>query len=175
MKNIFLVLALLSLASCNTTKQDKVKEQDSMTTFYFIRHAEKRTDQGNDPELTDSGKERAAQWVNFFFLKDVDAILASDYKRTQATAQPLANSKKMPVITYDVKTLTGTELLKKYRGKTVALYGHSNTINTYANQLQTDSIYAPLNDADYNHYFLVRVDESGKSSAVLEEMPFIND
>lgn len=175
MKNIFLLLALIIASSCNSTKQDAKANDDGMTTFYFIRHAEKRTDQGSDPELTEKGAERAEQWVNFFFLKDVDAILASGYKRTQATAQPLASSKKMEVTTYDVKTLTGAELLEKYRGKTVALYGHSNTINEYANQLQTDSIYKALNDADYDHYFLVRVDESGKSSAVLEEMPFIND
>lgn len=175
MKNIILLLAVLMLSACNSTKQDKAKEPDGMTTFYFIRHAEKRTDQGSDPELTDKGAERAEQWVNFFFLKDLDVILTSDFKRTRATAQPLARSKKMDLITYDVKTLTAAELLKKYRGKTVALYGHSNTINEYTNQLQTDSIYKALNDADYDHYFLVRVDESGKSSGVKEEMPFVND
>ena len=36
------------------TPEEKQKEQ--LTTFYFIRHAEKMTDQGNDPELTEQGK-----------------------------------------------------------------------------------------------------------------------
>lgn len=175
MKKLLLLAILILTASCNSSKQDKKTSDEELTTFYFIRHAEKRTDQGSDPELTPQGTERASQWVNFFFLKDVDAILASNYKRTQATAQPLATSKKMDVTTYDVKTLTGNELLEKYRGKTVAVYGHSNTINVYANQLQKDSIYAALDDADYDHYFLVRIDASGKSSAVREEMPFVND
>ncbi len=175
MRNTLLFLSLLLLCACNNAQQEKTTEPEGMTTFYFIRHAEKRTDQGDNPELTEQGKERAAQWVNFFFLKNVDAILASNYIRTQKTAEPLAASKKIKVITYDVKTLTAAQLLEKYRGKTVALIGHSNTINEYANQLQNDSIYKPLADDDYDHYFLVRVDESGKSSAVLEEMPFIND
>ena len=175
MKNSVLLLALLILSSCNSSKQDKKDDEDRMTTFYFIRHAEKRTDQGNDPELTEKGAERAAQWVNYFFLKELDVVLSSDFERTRATAEPLATSKKMNIITYDAKTLTGAELLKKYKGKTVALFGHSNTINEYTNQFQNDSIYAPLNDADYDHYFQVRVDPSGKSSGVLEVMPFVNE
>lgn len=169
MKNV-LFLAALFLVSCNSSKSTNTTEKNDFTTFYFIRHAEKRTDQGSDPELTDAGKERAAQWINFFFLQDVDAVLSSDYKRTRATAQPLATSKKMDVTIYDVKTLTGKELLEKYRGKTVAIFGHSNTINTYANQLQTDSIYANLNDADYDHYFKVMIDANGKRSAFFEPM-----
>ena len=159
----------------NTTSDKSPEEQqkDELTTFYFIRHAEKATDQGSDPELTESGKNRAGQWVNYFFLKDVDHVISSDFKRTRETATPLAKSKKLPVELYDVSKVDGVSLLETYRGKTVALYGHSNTIHAYANALQKDSIYNELEESDYNHFFIVRVDKDGNSNATKESMDFM--
>lgn len=177
MRNFFLLFSfLLLITSCNTgPKQGQPVDNEGITTFYFIRHAEKQLDQGNDPELTEEGKTRASAWVNYFFLKNVDHIISSDYKRTKATAAPLAASKKMDIEIYDVKTTTGLELLKKYRGKTVALFGHSNTINKYTNELQNDSVYNALDDKDYDSYFYVRVSGSGKSSGVKESMDFMEE
>lgn len=176
MKHILLLL-VLSLVSCMNTDADKSpeeKQKEQLTTFYFIRHAEKMTDQGSDPELTEQGKKRAENWVNYFFIKDVDHVISSDYKRTKATAAPLAKAKKLDIELYDVRKATGKSLLKEYRGKTVALFGHSNTINKYANELQNDSIYKELNDADYDHYFVVRVDKDGNSNAVKEKIDFVD-
>ncbi|WP_298953307.1 phosphoglycerate mutase family protein [uncultured Nonlabens sp.] len=159
----------------NTTSDKSPEEQqkDQLTTFYFIRHAEKATGQGNDPGLTAAGKNRASQWVNYFFIKDVDHVISSDFKRTRETAAPLALSKKLPVELYDVNKVDGRSLLQRYRGKTVALYGHSNTINVYANALQKDSIYNELEELDYNHFFIVRVDKDGNSNATKESMDFM--
>lgn len=175
MKNLYFLL-VLSLVSCMNNSSDKTPEEqqkDQLTTFYFIRHAEKAVDQGRDPELTEAGKNRASQWVNYFFIKDVDHVISSDFKRTRETAAPLARSKKLPVELYDVSKVDGVSLLETYRGKTVALYGHSNTINLYANALQKDSIYKELEESDYNHFFIVRVDKDGNSNATKESMDFM--
>lgn len=174
MKHILFFILVISFVSCNTTpKNTEGSEKESITTFYFIRHAEKKKDQGSDPELTETGHQRAKAWVNFFMLKDVDHVISSDYKRTKQTASPLAISKNIETEIYDVRTVTGIDLLKKYRGETVVLFGHSNTINAYTNQLQNDSIYNQLDESDYDHYFYVRVSDSGKSSGVKELMDFI--
>ncbi|MGJ8685190.1 MAG: SixA phosphatase family protein [Nonlabens sp.] len=176
MKKLLLLVALLSLSSCNTgPKQGEPVDNQGITTFYFIRHAEKRSDQGSDPELTEQGKKRAEAWVNYFFLKNVDHIISSDYKRTRETAAPLAAAHDMDVEIYDVRNTKAMDLLKKYRGKTVVLFGHSNTINGYTNELQNDSVYNALDDNDYDHYFYARVSESGKSSGVKESMDFMED
>jgi broad specificity phosphatase PhoE len=175
MKNLIFLLAL-SLVSCMNNDSDKTpeeKQKEQLTTFYFIRHAEKAADQGSDPELTERGEKRAVNWVNYFFLKDVDHVISSDYKRTKATAAPLAKAKKLGVDIYDVKTVDGISLLETYRGKTVALYGHSNTINAYANALQTDSIYNDLEETDYDHFFIVRVDKDGNSNVIKESTDFV--
>ncbi|WP_194852436.1 SixA phosphatase family protein [Nonlabens antarcticus] len=172
MKNLLFILCL-SLVSCNNSNsQSQEENNDGVTTFYFVRHAEKRTDQGSDPQLTETGARRADEWVSYFFLKDVDVVLSSDTERTRSTAAPLAKAKKLTTEIYDVKAIDGKTLLDKYRGKTVVLFGHSNTINTYANDLQTDENYGELDDADFDHYFIVKVDEKGNSSAMMESMEF---
>lgn len=169
MKSIFLFFCLALISCNNSNSQTDAENNDELTTLYFIRHAEKRTDQGSNPDLTSMGKMRAKEWVNYFMLKDVDAVISSDTKRTQATASPLARSKKIEVETYDVNQVTGKSLLDQYRGKTVVVYGHSNTINKYANDLQQDQKYSELDDSDFDHFFIVRVDKNGNTNAVKEK------
>jgi broad specificity phosphatase PhoE len=175
MKYIFYIALLTLTLSCkNSEGQTEAKKTPTeITTLYLIRHAEKEKSESSNPNLTEKGKERADQWVNYFFLKDVDHVLSSDFNRTRATAAPLAASKKLEVELYDVRTLTGKELYEKYEGKTVALFGHSNTIGNYANDLQVDEIFKDLNESDYNHFYIVRIDKSGNANATLEEMDFM--
>jgi broad specificity phosphatase PhoE len=102
-------------------------------------------------------------------------VIASDFKRTKATAAPLAKAKKLGIEIYDVREVTGTSLLDTYRGKTVALFGHSNTINAYANELQNDSVYKDLEETDYDHFFIVRIDKDGNSNAIMESIDFMEE
>jgi len=173
MKNLIYLLLVLSTIACgNSQENDQDKEQENdLTTFYFIRHAEKQT--GDDPELNEKGQKRAQQWVEYFFLKDVDHVISSDFNRTKATAAPLAQSKKLDTEIYDVRSIDGETLLEKYRGKTVVLFGHSNTIGTYANQLQNDEIYEELDESDYDHFYVVTIDKNGNARAVKEETDFM--
>ncbi|ARN76988.1 phosphoglycerate mutase [Nonlabens spongiae] len=173
MKYFLYLLIVLSTIACGNSQENDQKEnkESDLTTFYFLRHAEKQA--GNDPELNEKGEKRAEQWVEYFFLKDVDHVMSSDFKRTKATAAPLAQSKKLDVETYDVRSLDGDQLLEKYRGKTVVLFGHSNTIGTYANQLQNDEKFDDLNESDYDHFYMVTIDSNGNARAVKEETDFM--
>jgi broad specificity phosphatase PhoE len=167
MKKLLLILCVAAI-SCNDSKSQESENEDGMTTFYFARHAEKQN--GADPELTATGNKRAAEWVNYFFVKNVDHVLSSDTKRTRATAAPLARAQKVETEIYDVSSVTGKSLLEQYRGKTVVLYGHSNTIHNYVNDLQSDTTYAELDESDFDTFFIVRIDENGNTSATKETM-----
>jgi broad specificity phosphatase PhoE len=168
-----LFLVLIALISCNEKSNQQTEESDrksDLTTIYLIRHAEKQT--GSNPSLTEKGVKRAESWTEYFFLKDVDHILSSDYNRTRQTASPLAKSKSKEVEIYNVKSLTGEDLLEKYRGETVVLFGHSNTIHQYANDLQSEETFEELNESVYNKFIIVRVDANGKANAQWQEMDF---
>jgi broad specificity phosphatase PhoE len=175
MKNFIYAALILLTCSCNNTKgqTNDNEESSEITTLYFIRHAEKDLTSGADPTLTDKGERRAEQWINYFFLKDIDHVLSSDFNRTQSTAAPLAASKKLEVELYDVAALTGKEIYDKYQGKTVVLYGHSNTIGNYANDLQKDEVFKDLDESDYDHFYIVRIDKNGNASATIEAMDFM--
>ena len=92
-RTTLLVLLLFTvLVGC---KEDKsTSENDTNTgyvsTFYFIRHAEKdRTDPEDiDPELTQAGLGRAMHWAEILNDVALDAIYSTDFERTSMTAAP---------------------------------------------------------------------------------------
>ena len=87
---IFCTLSLISFAQ-------------EVTTYYFIRHAEKlridKTDK--NPNLNFNGYKRAEAWRNVFSNIPFDAIYSTDYNRTKLTAKPTATSKNLPIL-YEV-------------------------------------------------------------------------
>lgn len=114
-------------------------------TIFIVRHAERAdatpgaTMMANDPELSPAGRERAAALASMLRDAGIAAIYVSEYKRTQQTAEPLANARGLrPTIVpaKDTAALVGT--LRSARGN-VLVVGHSNSI--------PDSHTVPLRDA----------------------------
>src|SRR5438445_13419248 len=63
-----------------------------VTTIILIRHAEKIIDPNNpDVDLSPAGQARAQELARMFGDADVNAIYATQYKRTQETVKPLAD------------------------------------------------------------------------------------
>ncbi len=67
--------------------------QNSTTTYYFIRHAEK-VDNSKNPDLSEIGIERAKLWNEIFSEINIDAIYSTDFKRTLQTVTPTATNKQ---------------------------------------------------------------------------------
>ena len=62
-----------------------------VTTIILVRHAEKKIEPSNqDPDLSPEGFERAQEIARVFGETGVNAIYATQYKRTQQTVKPLA-------------------------------------------------------------------------------------
>jgi len=80
------------------------------TTIYLVRHAEKQTT-GNgsmmisDPDLTEDGRLRAKALADTLAGKKITAVYATQYKRTQQTAEPTAILKLTPIKRYDAATV----------------------------------------------------------------------
>ena len=69
-----LFILIFSVFSLTTSCQEENPEK--MTTYYFIRHAEKDTNdpQNKDPHLTEAGLERAQRWAEVFKKVKFDVI-----------------------------------------------------------------------------------------------------
>src|SRR5258706_2170501 len=69
-----------------------------VTTVILIRHAEKNIEPNNpDPDLSPAGQARAQELVRMFGDTGINAIYATQYKRTQQSVKPLADRLGLPI------------------------------------------------------------------------------
>ena len=67
--------------------------QRPVVTVILVRHAEKIIDPNNpDVDLTPAGQARAQEIARMFGGAGINAIYATQYKRTQHTVKPLADT-----------------------------------------------------------------------------------
>ncbi|MFV8366321.1 histidine phosphatase family protein [Flavobacterium sp. XS1P27] len=130
--------------------------QQSTTTYYFIRHAEK-VDNSQNPDLSDIGLERANLWNKIFSEISFDEIYSTDYKRTIQTATPTATTKKIQIKLYNPKTIAIESFQKETLGKKVLIIGHSNTTPNFVNQIINQKIYADIEDTTFGNLYIVTI------------------
>ncbi len=152
---VLMVLATASLAAAQTV--------------LIVRHAERadaaRTEPGSgaeprqemmasDPELSTAGRARAEALASILKDAGVTEIFATEYKRTQQTAAPLAKQLAVAVQTVpanDTAALVGR--LKSAKGN-VLVVGHSNTVPDIIKGLGIGTPVA-IAEADYDNLFVV--------------------
>jgi 2,3-bisphosphoglycerate-dependent phosphoglycerate mutase len=139
--------------------------QNQITTFILLRHAEKVSDGTTNPDLSETGKQRAASLVKLFASAKIDAIFSTNYKRTQNTVAPLAAAHTLPVLSYDGSKMEEVDdLLVKFKGGTIILSGHSNTTPAIVNYLmgQKDA-FKTFDDADFGNLMILSVIKKGEA------------
>jgi len=132
------------------------------TMIIVVRHAEKAADDPKDPGLSEMGQARANALA--VILKDahLDAVYATQYKRTQLTGLPAARQAGLTMqIREATKENAGTyaadlskEISKKYRGKTVLIVGHSNTVPDIVKHIAGVDI-APIDDGTFDRLYII--------------------
>ncbi|GAB2776393.1 SixA phosphatase family protein [Salinimicrobium soli] len=173
MKTFYIFIISLICTVINPTEVSAQQNQDKMTTYYFIRHAEKdTTDPTNrDPELTEKGKQRAENWARIFKEVEFDHIYTTDYSRTRATAQAVAKSQQNSVEIYDPRQLYSKDFQGKTSGKTVLVVGHSNTNPQFVNLILGEKVYGDIDESESGSLFIVTVGPDGTKKA---EVLYIN-
>ena len=130
--------------------------QNKVTTYYFIRHAEK-VDDSKNPNLSEMGTERAKIWNELFSNINLDAIYATDYNRTLQTVTPTALSQKLSITKYNPKMIDIESFKKENLGKKVLIVGHSNTIPNFVNQIIDQNIYTDIPDNTFGNLYIVTI------------------
>ena len=170
MKVLFIfLLSLVSLVENSKTEIDP-PVQESVTQYYFIRHAEKDESNKDDrnPNLTPEGVARAAKWAEVFKEVEFDLIFSSNYNRTMQTAKAIADSQEKEVDIYDPRQLNDPAFQEKTKGKTVLVVGHSNTNPAFVNLVLKEKKFQDVDEKEYGSLFIVTVDPNGeKTSQVL--------
>jgi 2,3-bisphosphoglycerate-dependent phosphoglycerate mutase len=162
MKRILLAYCIL-LVSIQTACSQK----QTITTFILVRHAEKANDGTQDPPLTEEGQQRSERLASLLAAAKIDAVYATNYKRTRLTVEPVAKKSGLAVTQYEAFKVEELEkMLKTHAGGTILVSGHSNNIPWIANVLTGKEEYKDFSDADYGNILIVSVVEKGKTAKV---------
>jgi len=172
MKHFFAIALSFILMSCNQTNTTPPIEQvtdHEITTYYLIRHAEKdRTNPDDeDPNLDADGIKRAQNWASIFSELEIDIIYSSDYKRTTQTAKPIAESKNLPVNSYEPHKVYDTDFFDITKGLNVLVVGHSNTVPVFVNHVLKEQRYENIHDSIDGRLYVVTKMGNQVSSFIL--------
>ena len=172
MKHLFILFFTFFFA-LPTFAQDEtievVEHKPEITTYYFIRHAEKnRSDANNkNPNLILKGILRAAKWSLVFDNVKFNAIYSTNYNRTKQTAQPTAEKNGLDITIYDSINLYSEDFINNTKGKTVLVVGHSNTTPQFVNAVLGHEKYKSIDDNNNANLYIVTISSSGEISDTL--------
>jgi broad specificity phosphatase PhoE len=156
-------LLCLSLAPIATAQS-----QVAHGPIFIVRHAERADDGGQmdmkmkDPDLSDAGHARARRLAEVLRSADIEYVYASEYKRTQQTAAPLAEADHLKIEAVPAKNvdeLVGRVLAEHGRTLVVA---HSDTIPDILKALGV-SEHVEIGEMEYDNLFVVVRPETGPS------------
>ena len=141
--------------------------QDTATTFIVLRHAE-TTGIGTNPNLSANGLARAEELRRILANVPLAAVFSSNYNRTKQTAQATADDKSLIIKLYDPsnQVLVVDDWIETYRGKTVLVLGHSNTVPELLNLFLQSTDYPNLPDTEYDNLFIATVSEKGRAKVL---------
>jgi len=127
------------------------------STIFLVRHAEKAVSEGandKDPGLSEAGRARAEALA--LILKDarLGAVYATEFKRTQETAAPVARGAGIEVTIIAANDFDMLLTQLEETENNVLVVGHSNTIPEILKALGVaDSV--TLGETDYDNLFVL--------------------
>ena len=139
-----------------------------VTTVILIRHAEKIIDPNNaDPDLSPAGQARAQELVRMFGDAGINAIYATQYKRTQQTVKPLADKLGLPVGQINSKSTAElvSQIRSQHPGQIVFIAGHNSTVPEIIAALG-GATFPTIPESEYDNLYVVTMYRTGKAKVL---------
>jgi 2,3-bisphosphoglycerate-dependent phosphoglycerate mutase len=139
-----------------------------VTTVILIRHAEKNIEPNNpDPDLSPAGQARAQELVRIFGDTGINAIYATQFKRTQQTVKPLADRLGLPVNQVNSKNTADllAQIRAQHSGQIIFIAGHNNTVPEIVAALGGPT-YPIIPETEFDNLYIVTVYRTGKARVV---------
>jgi broad specificity phosphatase PhoE len=158
-------LAALLLV-CAAVCQANAQQQNSgeFTTVILVRHAEK-TQTADDPGLTELGAERALALAHVLGEVEINAVYATQFTRTRATARPLADLLGLDVSVIDAGSSYASGMAgiirDQHLGEAVVIVSHSNTVPAIIAELGVAPVPV-INDDEYDDLYVVTISPGGE-------------
>src|SRR5690606_38474061 len=127
------------------------------TVVFVVRHAETDPTPDPDPNLSVDGRERAARLARMLAqaqpVRGIDAIFASEYRRTHQTVTPLSETLALPVNLVPSATWNDLahRITRDHRGEYVLVSGNLNTVPQLVEALSGQKV--TLREDEYDAMF----------------------
>jgi broad specificity phosphatase PhoE len=131
-----------------------VAAADAAPLIFVVRHAEKATTGGDNPDLSVAGQKRADALARILKDSQITAVFVTEFKRTQETAAPTARAAHLSPIVLPVNDVPGLVAKLRALNGNALVVGHGNTIPDLMKAL---GITTPISipDDDYTEIFVV--------------------
>ena len=139
-----------------------------VTTVIVVRHAEKNIEPANpDPDLSPAGQARAQELARMFGDTGVNALYATQFKRTQQTVKPLGDRLGLTVNVVEAKNTQELirQILTTRRGQTIVVAGHNNTAPEIVKALGGGD-FPVIPENEFDNMFIVTVYRFGRAKVV---------
>ena len=127
--------------------------------IFIVRHAEKASAGGKDPDLSVEGQKRADALAHILKDSQITSVFVTEFKRTQQTAAPTARAAQVSPTVVPANDIGG--LVQKLRASNgnALVVGHGNTI---PDLLKALGITTPVSipEDDYSEIFAVLIDNT---------------
>jgi broad specificity phosphatase PhoE len=146
--------------------------ESERTVVYVVRHAEKATEPRRDPGLTPAGEERAEALASTLAGARLTGIVTSQFKRTRATAAPVARATGLEPLTIRYRPgemevhgeAVAATIRERYGGGIVLVVGHSDTVPAIVRALGGPVIERLCEPTEYASFFMLVVDGDAPAS-----------
>ncbi|MBL0170818.1 MAG: histidine phosphatase family protein [Gemmatimonadaceae bacterium] len=163
-------MVVASLVMLSGLAPVRVLAQSGPSLVILVRHAEKAAVPGDDPPLSDLGRERAAALAQALKASPPTAIFVSSRQRTGLTADVVAAQTGVApqVISLDgggaAHVAAVAAAVRKQQG-VVLVVGHSNTTTAIIKALGGPSL-PDICDATYSHFFVLTLANGAQPAAL---------
>ena len=149
MKHLWLILWIFVLMATAA---------DAVPVIVVVRHAEKASAGGNDPELSVAGQKRADTLARILKDSQITAVFVTEFKRTQQTASPTARVAHVSPTVVPAADIPGLVAKLRALNGNALVVGHGNTIPDLMKALGiATSVTVP--EDDYTEIFLVSLSD----------------
>lgn len=160
----FLLSGVVALGGCASAHRPHPgNSHGHEVSFIVVRHAEKANDDPDDPSLTAAGQARAARLATLLANEPIAAVYATEFRRTQQTAQPTADQHHVQVTRYFSKgpiVESAAQWLRQHRQDTILIVGHSNTVPEIVGALSGQNV-EPISDSQFSRLYRVDIGTDG--------------
>lgn len=162
MSKLRLLLAGFVLLSASLTVV-RAAENEPLTVI-LVRHAEKAVvpPENVDPDLSEAGQARAVELARMFREAGLSAVFATQLKRTQQTAAPLAAATKLKPEIFGARDTAGlAKALLARSGQTVLVVGHNNTVPLLIRELGGPQLEV-IPESEYDRLYVLHRQADGR-------------